>query len=356
MLFPKPRNLKNKLIQEEVDILPDEAPNKPSLFGKIGKFFKSEDIPQGTDELGIEKPSIHKESGFRKLLNYAVPATLGLASGVGVLPGLASAYAGSRNREESGRETALESYEKQRKSALDAERQKSLDQLNFGRLGLEGEKFGETVRHNRAVEDDKNNKHIDKYVERLGGKVGTFQEAMGRVGAIEDKLGFDLYNYDKNKEKVGGKDIDLPGVSIPGIGRVSAYSQDAKELQSAVSGVFNTILKDRSGAVITSNELERLKEEFGRGKYNTEPEMIKALQRYKKEVARLWKDREASYSPEVVDEYGERGGQVSRNFQPTSDSNQYKKQAPSGATGIAPGSDGHKYYHDAQGNILGRAD
>lgn len=150
-------------------------------------------------------------------------------------------------------------------------------------------------------------------VQKLADKVGVIGEGFDAIAGIEKTLGFPLEAaaFDQKGELlVGGKKVDLPGVSIPGIGRVTAYSGKARELADRAAKIFNTELKDRSGAAVTSNELDRLKGEFSQGKFNTEPELIRALADYKRALGKELKRREAAFRPEVVQTYGSRGGTV----------------------------------------------
>jgi hypothetical protein len=153
----------------------------------------------------------------------------------------------------------------------------------------------------------------EKGIQGLSKAVEGTQGAMNAIDAIESELGGPLETFTNQKGTLmkNGQAVDLPGVSIPMIGRVSAYSDEARTLASKAATVFNSVLKDRSGAAVTNSELERLKGEFGQGKYNTEAELVDALKNYKLGLAKELKNREAAYKPEVVKQYAERGGRTS---------------------------------------------
>lgn len=167
-----------------------------------------------------------------------------------------------------------------------------------------------------ALQDEKlalkKEQQDDKNIMELSKRLGDPQPLVAALGNIEDNLGFKIDDYDDKTGTVRGKKVDLPGVSIPGIGRTSFYSRDARELQSAAAKVFNLELRDRSGAAVTVPELERLKIEFASGRFNSEPELIKALKSYKTILATHLKNTEAGFKPELVDKYSERGGITSR--------------------------------------------
>lgn len=162
----------------------------------------------------------------------------------------------------------------------------------------------------------KASERMEKDVQKLSDKLGNAQELSNALQNVNSKLGFNLdeATVSDGKIMVKGKARDLPGISIPGYGRSSLLQDDAQQLESAMSKVFNTELKDRSGAAVTTPELERLKEEFGKGKYNTESQMVQALQDYKRMVNQELKNREAGFRPEVVNQYKERGGATSERF------------------------------------------
>lgn len=164
----------------------------------------------------------------------------------------------------------------------------------------------ETIRARQEVADD-------KAVENFSKTISGVQDTANAIGRVERILGAPLESFQINNGKLerDGEEVDLPGVNVPGLGRVSAYSGGARQLAGAVGTVFNTELKDRSGAAVTNNEMERLKNEFGAGLYNTEAELIGALQQYKTAMQQELKNREAGFNPRIKDIYEGRGGQTS---------------------------------------------
>lgn len=161
---------------------------------------------------------------------------------------------------------------------------------------------------------DRQDQRIDSEVQKLSKDLAGTQDVVNALNELEGNLGFKIDEADASGDtlKVNGKTVDLPGASLPGIGRTSFYSDKAQRLQSSASKVFNSILKDRSGATVTTPELERLKIEFGEGKFNTEPQMVDALQRYQRAVRNEMRNREAAYSKSVVNRYADQGGATSK--------------------------------------------
>jgi hypothetical protein len=165
---------------------------------------------------------------------------------------------------------------------------------------------------NRMTEESRRQRtEVEKEMENLQKTVQGGTEVAQALKTVEGKLGFDLDKYDPKSGTANGKKVDLPGVSIPGIGRITAYSSDARELQGAADRVFNTVLKDRSGAAVTTGEMDRLRREFNAGTYNTESDLLQALRDYKGQLRTKLQNQEAGYRPDIKNEFKSRGGQLS---------------------------------------------
>lgn len=168
----------------------------------------------------------------------------------------------------------------------------------------------------KETQDRLKDQKIQENMQKLGKDLQSSAEMSNALSSFENLLGFELDKaaIDKNKILVSGKKIDLPGTNIPGIGRVSFYDQNARELDTAASKIFNVTLKDRSGAAVTTPEMDRLKEEFGAGKYNNEAELIKAVKKYKDELVKAMAQIESRYSKDVKQAFIDEGGITSQRF------------------------------------------
>jgi hypothetical protein len=155
---------------------------------------------------------------------------------------------------------------------------------------------------------------LNQEVQKVSDTLGSNQAAISAIQQVEAELGapLDAFTVEGNTLKKGGQAVDLPGVNIPLIGRVTAHDSKAQNLQSAADRIFNVTLKDRSGAAVTTPEMDRLKAEFLSGRFNSEAQLIKGLQDYKKAAAEAIRAQEAGYRPEAVQRYEERGGRTSR--------------------------------------------
>lgn len=157
-------------------------------------------------------------------------------------------------------------------------------------------------------------KEVRRDVRNLVKDTEQHRSALQGIESVEKQLGFDLEDYDPKTGTVGGEKVDIPGVSIPLYGR-AAPTDEARFLQDRIARVFNIELKTRSGAAVTDQELRRLREEFGQGKYNTEEQLVNALAEYKRLALEAMESHEASFDPLVLREYMERENALtSRSF------------------------------------------
>lgn len=154
---------------------------------------------------------------------------------------------------------------------------------------------------------------LDKEVQSIGDDFSKNQEVISSIQQVEKELGGPLESFkvDGNNLSKNGEEVDLPGVNVPLLGRVTAYDSKAQNLQAAATQIFNAKLKDRSGSAVTNSELDRLREEFMSGEFNTEAQLIKGLQDYKRAAAAALRAKEAGYRPKAIQRYEERGGRTS---------------------------------------------
>lgn len=149
----------------------------------------------------------------------------------------------------------------------------------------------ENARRTRIGSQDKDLKELAK---RIGPETvvdNAFAELEKKIGSLDDP---------KTAEK------DRPGVNIPGIGRVSAYSEGAREEDSLIQSITGPLSNARYGASQTNTELTKLARELGEGKFNNEREQIKALARLKKLNKQAIAEEKAGFGSDTVDLYESR--------------------------------------------------
>lgn len=192
----------------------------------------------------------------------------------------------------------LKAQELQRQAARDTQASKDRRYMADAMRASRGESMA-------RAQDFKTDKELNENIQKFERRMGEVRPAEQTIGEIEKTLGFALddANVRNGEIYVGGKKKDLPGVSLPMVGRISAYSSSARDLAAAADKLFNITLKDRSGASITPPEFQALKREFEQGKFNTEPELILGMQRAKRAIDNEIMSRKAGFSPEVLAVY-----------------------------------------------------
>ena len=78
--------------------------------------------------------------------------------------------------------------------------------------------------------------------------------------------------------------------------------------QAVFAKLFNIELKDRSGAAVTDQELERLKKEFNAGFFKTDDDYRRAFEIYKRILNKTISQAVASYDPKALDQWVDNGG------------------------------------------------
>jgi hypothetical protein len=217
------------------------------------------------------------------------------------------------------RETRLGEKAAERETRLQDKADQRKWQEEQNRLSRENTRvLAESASADRAERRTESNqlakeKALNTDVEQLGKRFAPLSSMFNSVAEIESRLGFNVDDAtvdDSGNLIAGGKYQDLPGVNLPFVGRTQFYDQNARELGSSLANLYNTILKDRSGAAVTENELRRLELETGGGKFDTEANMIRGLQAIKSALRNSAGAARSSFSPEAVSEYERRGSRL----------------------------------------------
>lgn len=88
----------------------------------------------------------------------------------------------------------------------------------------------------------------------------------------------------------------LPDATIP---------EKARYLRQSIDKVFNIELKDRSGAAVTIPELQRLKDEYGRGAFKTPAQLKNAITQARELITDHYRSIGAGFGPDVLKAYNE---------------------------------------------------
>lgn len=144
--------------------------------------------------------------------------------------------------------------------------------------------------------DQREERYIDRQTQQFSAQMDKsgIPTAMSTLAAIEAKI---------------PPDGDIPGYGeFEGLLPDIVVGDDADFLRQEVRNLFNTELKNRSGAAVTDQELQRLRDEFGDGSWKSEDQLREGLKRYKERLSEVIRNHIAGYRPEAIDRYSERGG------------------------------------------------
>jgi len=112
-------------------------------------------------------------------------------------------------------------------------------------------------------------------------------------------------------ENVIGK---YAGGDIPGYGRIvggiptRALPEESRQVRQTLAALRNIILKARSGAAVTDQELRRLVEEIGSGFGMSDADVVSGIKRIRDRLETIKGNLTAGVSDEVLSTYTERGG------------------------------------------------
>jgi hypothetical protein len=81
--------------------------------------------------------------------------------------------------------------------------------------------------------------------------------------------------------------------------------REVRAARQAIAKLFNIELKNRSGAAVTIPELERLKEEYGKGVFKTAAQLGDAITQARTLVNSHYRSVAAGFSPEVLAAYND---------------------------------------------------
>ncbi len=104
------------------------------------------------------------------------------------------------------------------------------------------------------------------------------------------------------------------GGDIPGYGRIvggiptSALPDEARHVRQTLAALRNIILKSRSGAAVTDQELRRLVEEIGAGFGMSDADVVAGIRRIRDRFETIKSNLTAGVSDDVLSTYIERGG------------------------------------------------
>ena len=163
--------------------------------------------------------------------------------------------------------------------------------VDLRNTGKESDKVTETVREGARRGD-----LFDK-------KVTDFAKGIEKSGITQQESA--LADVEQQFAKF---DKDLPGVGQTAILPDWMITKGGKDLRQTLQTMFNMTLKDRSGAAVTTPEMDRLKKEFGAGAFKTDDQLRTAVTRFRRALEAHKNTLAAGAKDDVVKEFQGRGG------------------------------------------------
>lgn len=187
------------------------------------------------------------------------------------------------------------------------------------------DRAAETARHNKAMEDYRRTQTPQEPlvpVKEPDGRViyAPRSQAAGREvgGRITDvNLGKQVQQLGRDLEKadlpptiavLNRAEAITPEIASYITGPMSALPdravpKEARDARQDVQRLFNITLKQRSGAAVTNQELDRLKQEFGTGIIKTPDQLISAIGRMREIIENHYTGIAGGYGKDALDAY-----------------------------------------------------
>lgn len=127
-------------------------------------------------------------------------------------------------------------------------------------------------------------------------KLGTALEKAGlpEIDGVLGQVETALQKVPNLAEYLTGPKSLLPDMAVP---------DDVKAGRQALEKLFNITLKNRSGAAVTNQELERLKSEFGRGVFKTPQQIQNAVQQARNVITNHYASIAAGFGKGALEQY-----------------------------------------------------
>jgi len=140
----------------------------------MGEFDDTESLGQVDTEAPKRHELFDKKNILGTILGIAAPAAASLAGGEGLLYGAATGAGALADNADDDYKTDVNLYNKAKDQALNTGYKKAMIDLSVGKAKADDNKFDETVRHNKAVEDKPLRKSDYEAYRDLLGQAGEF--------------------------------------------------------------------------------------------------------------------------------------------------------------------------------------
>jgi hypothetical protein len=299
---------------------------------------------EASPQYQLQMEALKNERGFRDAVKGAGGDETKIASAAMEFgkPEIAMQIVSKREARQTQLEIAREkiaSEERQLQARLE-DRSASREQLAVyqqGLLALKGQSAAlqaEIARGNQDLRrlqfETKADAETRKQVQQLS--VGLEKANLPQADAVLANVESAIRKNAAVAEYISGPKSNVPDWMVP---------DDVKTARQDFQKLFNITLKDRSGAAVTNQELERLKSEFATGTFKSAKQLNDAVEKARGIISKHYAGIAAGFGPETLKAYNENirgmGGRV--------------VIEPTGANPTAPGA-GQVLKFDAQGNPI----
>jgi hypothetical protein len=211
----------------------------------------------------------------------------------------------------------------QAKAAADAKLEQNtkyaemMHEFRMSRAQTDADRAAETARHNQVIEGlQTQNAGIMQELKRQGlqiqadkvqaGAANQLQKQIQQLGTALERAGLnEADTVLRSVEDAIKKRPDLPEylTGLKSYAPDKLVDNDIATGRQAVNKLFNITLKNRSGAAVTNQELERLKNEFATGLWKTKEAFANGVEQARKIISDHYRGIAAGFGKDTVDAY-----------------------------------------------------
>ncbi|MBB4226025.1 hypothetical protein [Variovorax guangxiensis] len=159
-------------------------------------------------------------------------------------------------------------------------------------------KAQEMAQNRRSSEDSKNTANLEK-------KVTAFSTQLDKTNIPQFEALLGDIEAEVSKYSQRG---DIPGYGATGSLPQFLLSSEGKELRQKIAQLQNLTLKDRSGAAVTNQELQRYLNEIGTGAFANDKQLLTGLAQVRRNLNAVKQNVVAGVDDATLNEYQQRGG------------------------------------------------
>lgn len=155
-----------------------------------------------------------------------------------------------------------------------------------------------------ATQDRLKSRDIDKDTMEYQKRVGDRIKILNNFSPIEGSLGFNVEEFDELTGTVNGKQVDAPGVKIPGLQAIYAATPEGERFRTKFQSLLNDTLRAYSGAAVTDSEAAKTLSRFATNPGSVrQSSFVAALKDFKKLLKEEVQDIGGGFRPEVLENF-----------------------------------------------------